>query len=57
MNIIKLWLIHKLGGISYSELPIDIQQIILNRWVNRSMDFYSKSLFKVFDNGFKPPQI
>lgn len=33
----------------YEELPIDIQQVLLNRWANKTIDFWSKS---IFDNGF-----
>ncbi len=54
MKKVKKWIVRKLGGMFYEDLPIKIQQELLNEWANRSMDFYSKSLL---DNGFKGPTL
>lgn len=54
MKKIKRWIVRKLGGILYTDLPIDIQQILLNRAANKTLDFYAKS---IFDNGFSSSKL
>lgn len=49
-NKIKKWLIYKLGGMLVSDLPIKIQQELLNHWSNKAIDI---QVSRVFIGGFK----
>jgi hypothetical protein len=49
MKKLKRWIARKIGAVLYSDLPFDIQQDLLNRATNKTIDFWAKSLL---NNGF-----
>lgn len=50
---LKLWLINKLGAVSWKAIPLDIQQELLNRWVNNKLDnYFAESFTKSFDSTY-----
>lgn len=46
MDNLRRFIVRKLGGILYADLPFDIQQTLVNRSANKTMDFYARSVFK-----------
>lgn len=50
MERFKRWLIHKLGGFTYSDLPVDLALEWLNRAANVTIDEHFKDKLK---NGFE----
>lgn len=51
MEKIKTWIIHRLGGLVYDDMPIRMQQDLLNYWCNKTIDKTAKeTLEKGFDS-------
>jgi hypothetical protein len=46
MKNLKRFIVLKLGGVLYADLPLDIQQTLLNRAANKAIDFYAASMLK-----------
>lgn len=49
MERLKTWIIHKLGGLVYDDMPVKIQQDLLNYWCNKAID---KTTKETIENGF-----
>lgn len=43
---IKIWIVRKLGGMFWADLPTDIQQILLNRSAIYTMDYHIRSMLE-----------
>ena len=46
---LKRKIIHRLGGIVFEDMPIDIAQKLLNHWANTALDNIA---MRIFLNGF-----